>query len=361
VFISGLLLSFLPLLESSNAQDLRTLRATAGGDLLVADIQLLNPTALEMLRADLAVADIARLTQIQVSDGTGAGGPMATAVDCAELTDVLPVLRDCTTGGLLLAPADSDEKAVPLQTSGPLQAISLVESADGSTLDPVSLGPLTISGPPRSSDLLDSLVPLTGGGLGLVDVHALPAAAQPTDSTLGTLLIRPAEGTTGTASLERVRTLATRATNAVTVLTVDEQIADFERTTTTYRNITLAALGCAALVGLLTLTSTLLQQVREHRRALVALWMTGMPRATARTATLLQSALVILPVVALSLALSLATATVYLALDDDGGISRLPWPTVGLVAAGATALPLLATALTLPALRATARPQLIAD
>jgi hypothetical protein len=360
VFISGLLLSFLPLLESSNAEQLRALRATAGGDLLVADIQLLDPIALESLRADPAVADIARLTQIQVSDGAGAGGPMATAVDCADLTEIIPAMRDCTPGGLLLAPADPDSKAVPLQTNGPLQAISLVDSADGSTLDPVSLGPLTITGPPRTSGLLDSLVPLTGGGLGLLDVHALPAAAQPTDTTLGTLLIRPAESSAGTADLERVRTLATRATNAVTVLTVDEQVADFERPTTTYRNITLAALGCAALVGLLTLTSTLLQQVREHRRALVALWMTGMPRATVRTATLFQSALVILPVVALSLALGLASAAVYLNLGGDS-TSQLPWPALGLVAAGATVLPLLATALTLPALRATARPQLIAD
>ncbi|WP_336031653.1 ABC transporter permease [Geodermatophilus sp. FMUSA9-8] len=360
VFISGLLLSFLPLLEVGNAEDERALRTTVGGDLLVADVRLVDPAALERLRTDPAVAAVARLTPVQVSDGSGAGGPMADAVDCTELTDVIPTLRDCLPGGLLLAPAELDPKSAPILTSGPLQAVTMVESADGSRLDTVDLGPLALTGPPRTSQLLESLVPVTGGGLGLIDIQALPAAAQPTD-TGGTLLVRPAEGSAGTAELERVRTLLTQATNAVTVLTVDEQVAEFERTTETYRNITLTALGCAALVGLLTLTSTLLQQVREHRRALVALWMTGMPRAAVRTATLLQSALVILPVVALSLALGLATATVYLALDGDGGISRLPWPAIALVAAGATLLPLLATALTLPALRATARPQLIAD
>ncbi|MGY2067058.1 FtsX-like permease family protein [Blastococcus sp. SYSU DS0619] len=360
VFVSGLLLSFFPLLEESNAADLRTLRGTVGGDLLVADVRLLDPPALEQLRTDPAVAGIARLTQVQVSTGGGTGGPLATAVDCAELVRVIPALRDCTPGGLLLAPADPDPKAVPLATAGPLQAITLVESADGSRLDVVGLGPLALTDPVRTSPLLGSLGAVTGGTIGLVDVHALPPAAQPTD-TGGTLLVRPAEGSAGTAELERVRTLLTRATSAGSVLTVDEQVAEFERTTATYRDITLTALGCAALVGLLTLTSTLLQQVREHRRALVALWMTGMPRATVRAATLLQSALVILPVVAVSLALGLATASVFLALDDDGGTSRLPWPAIALVAAGAGALPLLATALTLPALRATARPQLIAD
>jgi hypothetical protein len=359
VFISGLLLSFFPLLETSNAESLRTLRTTVGGDLLVAGVQLVDPTALERLRTDPAVADIARLTQVQVNDGSGVGGRIS-AVDCAELTDLIPALRDCTTGALLLAPAEPDPKSVPMQTTGSLQAITMVASADGSRLDTVSLGPLAVTGPVHTSQLLESLVDVTGGTIGLVDVHALPTAAQPTDATRGTLLVRPAKGSAGTAELERVRTLATRATNADSVLTVDEQVAEFERTTATYRNITLTALGCAALVGLLTLTSTLLQQVREHRRALVALWMTGMPRATMRAATLLQSALVILPVVALSLTLGLATATVFLALDDNG-ISRLPWPAIAIAAAGATALPLLATALTLPALRATARPQLLAD
>jgi ABC-type antimicrobial peptide transport system permease subunit len=137
-------------------------------------------------------------------------------------------------------------------------------------------------------------------------------------------------------------------------------VADVERTVATYRDISLAALGCAALVGLLTLTSTLLQQVREHRRALVALWMTGMPRATVRAATLLQSTLVILPVVALSLVLGLAAAAVFLTTAGRG-VGQLPWVALAVVVAGATALPLLATALTLPALRATARPQLTAD
>jgi hypothetical protein len=359
VFTSGLLLSFFPLLEDSNAGDLRALRTAAGGDLLGADVQLLDHTALEQLRADPAVADIARLTQLQLSDGTGAGGPMVTAVDCAELHDVLPALRDCTAGGLLLAPTDPDPKAAPLQTTGSLRAITMVASADGSRQDPVSLGPLAIIGPARTSQLVTSLTPLTGGGIGLVDVHALPAAAGPTDIG-GTLLVRPASGSAGTADLERVRTLLTRATNAATVLTVDEQVADVERTVATYRNITLAALGCAALVGLLTLTSTLLQQVREHRRALVALWMTGMPRATVRAATLLQSTLVILPVVALSLVLGLAAAAVFVTTAGYG-VGQLPWAALAVVVAGATALPLLATALTLPALRATARPQLTAD
>ena len=360
VFISGLLLSFFPLLEAGNADSLRSLRGTVGTDLLVADVRLVDPAALERLRTDPAVASIARLTQTQVDDGSEMGG-LVSAVDCADLTAVIPALRDCTTAGLLLAPADPDPKSAPIQTTGPLQAVTMVESADGSRLDTVSLGPLAITGPVRTSLLLESLVDVTGGTIGLVDVHALPPAAQPTDTTTGALLVRPAEGSAGTAELERVRTLVTRATSATTVLTVDEQVAEFERTTATYRDITLTALGCAALVGLLTLASTLLQQVREHRRALVALWMTGMPRATVRTATLLQSTLVILPVVALSLVLGLVTATVFLALGADSGTSRLPWPAIALVAAGAIALPLLATALTLPALRATARPQLIAD
>jgi hypothetical protein len=358
VFISGLLLSFFPLLESSNADGLRALRTTVGGELLVADVRLLDPAALAELRADPGVAAVARMTQVQVSDGLQ-GGPQVSAVDCAELTDVVPDLRDCTAGSLLLAPVDPDPKSVSLSTAGALEVVTLVESADGSSLDTVSLGPLATVGPVRTSPLLESLDAVTGGTVGLVDLHALPIAAQPANSG-GNLLVRPAKGTAGSVELERVRTLLTRATSAVTVLTVDEQVAAVERTTQTYRDITLTALASAALVGLLTLTSTLLQQVREHRRALVALWMTGMPRATVRAATLLQSALVILPVVVLSLALGLTTATVYLALAD-GGVTRLPWPAITVVAAGAAALPLLATALTLPALRTTARPQMIAD
>ncbi|TYP87860.1 FtsX-like permease family protein [Blastococcus xanthinilyticus] len=356
VFVSGLLLSFFPLLETGNAAGLRALRDTAGGNLLVADVQLLDTAALAELRADPGVSGVARLTQVQISDGAGQGGPLITATDCAELSGVLPALGGCSAGSLLLAPADSDAKAVPLRTDGPLQAVTMVESADGGSLDTVGLGPLTTSEAPRTSEVLGSLDELTGGTIGLVDVSALPAAARPTAAG-GTLLVRPAAGS---AELERVRTLLTRATSAASVLTVDEQVAEAERTTQTYRDITLAALGCAALVGVLTLTSTLLQQVREHRRALVALWMAGMPRATVRAATLLQSSLVILPVVALSLVLGLATATTYLALAD-GGATRLPWAAIGVVAAGAAALPLLATALTLPALRTTTHPQLLPD
>lgn len=357
VFVSGLLLSFFPLLEDAGADGLREMRATVGGDVLVAGVRLIDPAVLEQLRNDPAVAGVARLTQTTVSDGDVS--TLVTAVDCRDLADVVPALGGCSPGSLWLAPADPDPKSAPLRTDGPLQAVTTVERADGSGLDQVDLGPLDPSALARAAPVLESLDPVTGGTAGLVDLDALPAAAHPGPAG-GMLLVRPAAAATGTQELERLRTLLSRATSAGSVLTVDEQIAVAERTTQTYRDITLTALGCAALVGVLTLASTLLQQVREHRRALVALWMTGVPARTLRTATLLQSALVVLPVVLLSLTLAVAAAGAYLALADDR-LARLPWSAISLVAAGAALLPLLATSLTLPALRATARPQFVAD
>jgi hypothetical protein len=357
VFVSGLLLSFFPLLQDSSADSLRDLRGTVGGDILTADVRQLDPAALDRLRQDPAVAGVARLTQTTVSDGAVA--PSVSATDCRDLAGVVPALRGCSTGSLLLAPPDGEAKSVPLRTDVRLQAVRMVESADGTRLDTVGLGPVVPSGPATTAAVLPSLAEVTGGTVGLVDLAALPAAARP-GAEGGVLLLRPAAGAMGTAELERVRTLLTRATSGSSVLTVDERLAVAERTTQTYRDVTLAALGCAALVGMLTLTSTLLQQVREHRRALVALWMTGMPARTLQAATLVQSALVILPVVAVSLVLAVAASAAYLALASDGP-AGLPWLPLTAVAAGAVLLPLLATVLTLPALRTTARPQLVAD
>jgi hypothetical protein len=311
-----------------------------------------------------ALARVARGLPVQIAaarvhrDAAGAAR-LVTGTDCRDLAGVVPALRGCSTGSLLLAPPDGEAKSVPLRTDVRLHAVRMVESADGTRLDTVGLGPVLPSGPATTAAVLPSLVEVTGGTAGLVDLAALPTAARP-GAEGGVLLLRPAVEAMGTAELERVRTLLTRATSGTSVLTVDERLAVAERTTQTYRDVTLAALGCAALVGMLTLTSTLLQQVREHRRALVALWMTGMPARTLRAATLVQSALVILPVVAVSLVLAVAAAAAYLALASDGP-AGLPWLPLSAVAAGAVLLPLLATVLTLPALRTTARPQLVAD
>lgn len=182
-----------------------------------------------------------------------------------------------------------------------------------------------------------------------------PAAIPPEALALaqnGAVLI----GTDGRPdTVERVRTAAQARTSVFDVATPADLIADAERPATVYTRLLLLGVLVAVLVAAASLALTSVDAVRERQRSFAALVAAGTPTGVLRRSVLVQTLLPLLLGVALATACAGFAAAVYLGI---GGEPRVGVPWLSMVGIGATAVVAvsLATAATLPAVRAASRP-----
>jgi hypothetical protein len=352
VYVSGFLLAFFPLLAYSNAPGDRALVGAVGADTFLA--QLDGPRAwetVEALRQDPHVHAVAMLRPVSLASPTDVLAPTAaTAASCEQLRAVVTVRWPrCVTGAVYQSGPDSEPSRAgqALSHARRLVAVTQTTRADG-TIGSTVLGPVAPTRPAVTVPAIADLTPVVNSGI-LIDETVLPPGAFADGG--GTLLVAH-DGQDG----EAVRTRIIATTGATSVLTAGEVLADHERTSQMYQQLTLVALLVAGFVAALSLVVTLAEQVREQRQALVSLWQAGVSIRTLRWAVLWQTVIVIVPVTLVALLLAIASSAVFLALDDAS--PAVPWSALLTLGAGAVVLPLVTTALTMPALHAATRTRL---
>jgi hypothetical protein len=198
---------------------------------------------------------------------------------------------------------------------------------------------------------------------GLLITPDLASAALATGATLDpglqAQLFIGTDGRPGTA--ERVRSaLWLNASSFDKPMTFrEQQTLQLGGSTELYRRAALAGVAFALLAAGLSFAVTTADALRERRRGLAALVALGTPVRVLRRSVLLQTAVPLLLNIALATGASILATVLYLGLDsEDGGPTvPLPWAGWSLMAAAAVAAVLLATSLTLPFVRAAARPE----
>ncbi|MDQ1665190.1 MAG: hypothetical protein QOH75_1221 [Actinomycetota bacterium] len=357
VAVVGWLLGFLPLLDASQG----------GGNFDIRD-EALRPGTLTMqvapqdpihgdatasvLNRVPGVTAVATTQQLTISaDSSQADADVALVADCADLRRV--TRRPLTECGRAPAYrivhefADDGRHARPGET----WQIMAQDKPSGAVVRMPSRLP-AIRLPAGINDI-------TWGNL-LVSpkliATALPAGATLDPNTEQYLFIAT-DGQPATA--ERVRSAVWRNTLFDKPMTIREQQAvQLGMTSDLYRRAALAGVIFALVAAALSLAVTMADSLRERRRGLAALVALGTPVRVLRRSLLLQTAVPLLLNIALATGASIAATVLYLRLDSDDGGYRvsLPWAGWSLMAAATVAAVLLATALTLPFIRAAARP-----
>jgi hypothetical protein len=353
VAVVGWLLGFLPLLDASQG----------GGNFDIRD-EALRPGTLTMqvapedpihgdatasvLNRVAGVTAVATTQRLTISaDSSPVNWNVALVADCADLRRV--TRRPLTGCGRAPAYrvvhefADDGRRARPGETwqimahDGPAGVVRMPSRLPAIRL-PAGINDIT------GADLLVSPKLIA---------TALPAGAtlDPQDLFIAT------DGKPATA--ERVRSAVWRNTLFDKPMTIREQQAvQLGVTSDLYRRAALAGVIFALVAAALSLAVTMADSLRERRRGLAALVALGTPVRVLRRSVLLQTAVPLLLNIALATGASIAATVLYLRLDsDDGGYPvPLPWAGWSLMAAATVAAVLLATALTLPFIRAAARP-----
>jgi hypothetical protein len=327
VFVSGVLLSFFPLLGDAAAGSLKQASAAVGDTTYMVSIEGGKPADLQLVSREPTVSGAATLWHVPVTSADGPDGGMLNVVDCAGLVDVLPETRHTCTGALL-SPTDETDHEHHTRT---LQPYEFTDRVDG-TQALVPVGKPVVA----SSDTTIHAPSLR---------HVFEAAGMPADMTIATeragrsfhdfqatLLVRH----DGTAS-ERVRTALTSATDGAQVLSLAERHAIANNTTRSFRGLTLTAFASGAIVALMSLLISIVAYVREQRVATTALWVCGLPTKTMRHALILQLLLACAPTLAIAAALSGLAAQVFLSLSELP--TAVPWPFLVAVSTAALAIP----------------------
>ena len=338
VLVSGLLLSLLPLLAGAESADLRAARGSTVADLLVADVQ----DADGAVSTD-DVAAVVRVDVIQVALGPDVRA--IAVVDCAALAELLVVEPPCVPEGAALV----WDAALPPES----QVVRERVEPDG-TIGYDELGAVGSMPVQPTSETLEAtreLIPASGG---VIDRSALDSAVVADAAVNATLLVLPGE-----QGIEAART-AVAPVRPDAALTLRERIEDAERTSITYRRITIAVVAAAGAMAAMLLCAALLAEVVAQRRERALFRVVGVREGELARSTVVQAALAAVPGVALSWVLAVALCAVFLALDGSGP-ARIPWGGMGAIAAGALLLPLVASMAVLPAMRSTHHRDLAGD
>ena len=357
VAVVGWLLGFLPLLDASQGgsnYDMRD-KALRPGTLTVQvapDDTVDGTAAVTALQRTRGVTGVAAVQRITISrDGSVRDADAALVANCADLRRITrSPLRQCGTAPAYRLVTDYPD-GVRHPRPGETWQIMSQDKASGAVLHmPNQLPALRL--PAGLSDIV-------GGGL-LISARLLPAhlAANPalTADTEEQVFIatdgRP-------ASAERVRSALWGNSMFDKPMTIREQQADqLGDSTDLYRRAALAGVAFAFVAAALSFAVTMADSLRERRQGLAALVALGAPVAVLRRSALLQTAVPLLMNIALATGVSIGATVLYLTLDSDNGGTgvALPWAEWSLMAAAAIAAVLLSTSLTLPFIRAAARP-----
>ena len=355
VAVVGWLLGFLPLMDASAGGytfDQREKALRPGT--MTAQIGPFDPidstAASALLGKVRGVTAVAAAQQLTVSrDGSGNDFALVMVADCAEMQHLTRrPLRGCG-----IAPAYRvDASQGPGSPAAPGETLQ-IHSNDGPTgavlTLPDRLPELQL--PKGLQDFTDSLV-LTPDFVSA----ALAAGSVPDQGQEARLFI----GTDGRADTEeRVRSALWRKTSQPPMTVREEQAVQLGESTDLYRRAALAGVVFALLAAGLSFAVTTADALRERRRGLAALIALCAPVRVLRRSVLLQTAVPLLLNIALATGASIVATVLYLNLDSEDGGPTVPLPWVGwsLMAAAAIAAVSLATILTLPFIRAVARPE----
>jgi hypothetical protein len=361
VAVVGWLLGFLPLLDASQGGSNFDIREAA-----------LRPGALtvqlgpgELLRGEVSVAalrrtpgvtGVAAVQQLTIShDGSTGATDNALVASCADLRLVTRnPLRECGAApAYRLVDSYPDPSARHPRPGETWQIMT-------SSQDKASGAVLHLPDQLPSLRLPAGLTDMVGGGV-LISASLLPPTFA-TDPALGA----DTQGqefiaTDGRPSTEeRVRSALWSNAQFDKPMTIREtQAAQLGDSTDLYRRAALVGVLFALLAAALSFAVTTADALRERRRGLAALIALGAPVATLRRSVLLQTAVPLLLNIALATGTSIVATVLYLRLDsEDGGTEvPLPWAGWSLMAAAAVAAVLVSTAITLPFIRAAARPE----
>jgi len=340
VFMAGWLMAFLPLLARASSNPYHELAAAVRpGTVLIqngATAEVASRAArVPGVRGVSLVRQINGRTPTAATDGPGLS---IVLVDCAALNALLrrPLPRcgevpgyRMVSAGPQLAPAPGELVTPDTPYSGPAIRV------------PAGLLPVA-----RAQDFSE---------LGVYGDLVLSPAAVPREALAaaesGAMFI----GTDGRPdTVERVRT-ALAGTSVFDVVTPADLIADAERPATVYTRLLLLGVVVAVLVAAASLALTSVDAVREQRRSFAALVAAGTPTGVLRRSVLVQTVLPLFLGVAVATACAGFAAAVYLGIGGEPRVG-VPWLSMVGIGAAAVVAVSLATAATLPAVRATTRP-----
>lgn len=321
--------------DSAAAQVLPTLDAVNGGGAVVParELQLLRPGA-------PAPADVKELTDSSQFPLT------AVVVDCAALSRVLrQPLTDCRPDTVyrLVGPNVFDDAEI---TDG---SYDLVDGSTGQRTGQQVALPADIPTLTWPDALIQGIDGFRLAGSVLLPPSMVPAGA-PDAVLVGT------DGRDGT--IEAVRAALGPIQTVFPPLTAEEALLVARSATDGYARAALLGLILVVLVGGLSLAVTTADGLRERRRAHAALTAMGTPLRVLLRSVLLQNALPLLLSTSLALVVAAAASWLYLRLGASPEVPAPPLPWAGYAAVGGSAVlaSLLATAASLPFVRAAARP-----
>jgi hypothetical protein len=352
VFIGGWLFSFLPVVATANGEVLRRLRSELEPATFVATA---DAAARDRVQGMPGVQAAAYLPTVQVfADRAREESFEAKAFDCASLNGVLRRDLPACTDATVYIPTSASGGPSPLLEGGRFTAFREVDGGQweggGQGLGRQLLGTTRLA--PATPAPLEGLEALNVWAL--VPKRAMPRQALAT--TPGGDLLVATDGRAET--LEQVRTALQVGQPGYrqVVRTIEELVQEAEAPTTTSRRIAFAGLLVAAFAAACSLAVTLTDSIREQRRSLAALRAAGVPAGTLRRAVLGQTAVTVIPSVALALVCSGLASSLFLAIGDRTDVP-FPWTDLLRLAAGCTAVVLAAAGAALPALRAAAAPK----
>lgn len=345
VFVGMWLLAFLPVVKASQGSDARTLRHALPGSTLVVDLgSALGAASSTAVRDVPGVRQVVELRTAQLAaPGTDVSAVSAVVSQvavarCADLAVLLRRALPCQ-GVQVFDLSDTSHGAYGPIPTGRLALVGSDGKAHGEVVLPVS--------PPELDLGVDAWTLLQAGTV--VDPSLLPASAAP---GFGRRLVVVTDGVAATT--ERVRN-ALFAHGGYGAQTLDEQVAQEERTVRGYERAARLGLVLAVLVGGAGLLVASVDAVRARRRDLAALAALGVPVAVLRRALVLEVLAPLLGCTAVALGAGAFASAAYLSGDALSPQVGLPWHAWGAVVALAVLVVLAVTALTLPLARSAVR------
>ena len=289
VFVSGLLLSFFPLLSYGGADESRALTALVGPDVFIASPK--DEATTTALRATPGVDSVAEFHQAR-SKST-----MTTYVGCAGAAQLLGITdSECLTGL-----------------------------------------------PPRVLEVLQGAGVVAAGGA-VVTMEAVPIRIW--RSYPQVMMVRPAKD----ADPELVRSAVIDAAGDPHVVSTAEALAEKERNTKTFRDITFTALFLSCLVAVASLAAALVDQIQLQRRSYAMLKITGVSQRTLVSALLRLTMLSVTPTAVIAWGLGMVAATLFLRLNNTSELA-IPAAASAWVLLAAVLVPLAACLVVTPTLR----------
>jgi len=291
VFVSGLLLSFFPLLSESTADGSRALTALVGPDVFIASPK--DEAATRALRATPGVDSVAEFHQV-LSKST-----ITTYVGCAGAAQLLRITDSDCLKGL----------------------------------------------PPRVLEVLQGgqVMPFVGP---VVTMEAVPNKIWRSSDYPQVMMVTPAKD----ADPELVRSAVIKAAGNPNVVSTAEALAEKELNTKTFRDITFTALFLSCLVAAASLAAALVDQIQLQRRSYAMLKVTGVSQRTLVSALLRLTILSVTPTAVIAWGLGMIAAVLFLRLNDTSELA-VPAAASAWVLLAAVLVPLAACLVVTPALR----------